>query len=377
MNTAISPENPDAASHSDSDLDCTAFVLVADQLQKQFQPSGQPAFMALNGVSFSVPKGCVFCILGPNGAGKTTLIRILTTITRASGGRARVLGLDLEKQSVAIRQQLGVLFQENHYNRYLSLWQNLELHAQLHGLSPKQYKPRAEALLQAVGLYPRRHDPIDQLSGGMQRKFALVRALLHSPSLLFLDEPTTGLDPQARREVWQTIETLRQQNTTIILTTHYLEEADRLSDRILMLKNGSVVAEGTPTQLKQAISKQNSYRILLRTPLATHYSQLFAERLAPQSDHRFQVMDDYTLHLHGPAPGTFWDLVSQVASQDLRHAGLDEADLEAVFMAMAGQQDAASFDKAATFNALSSVVKNASVVDNGSARNNHLPEAER
>lgn len=294
---------------------------------------------ALRDVSFSVPKGTVFGILGPNGAGKTTLLRILTTITRPDSGDAWIEGYDILSQVAAVRQLIGVVAQENHFDRYLSIWHNLTLHAQMHGLARPDYEQRITALLQKVGLYDRRFSLPDQLSGGMQRRIALIRALIHQPKILFLDEPTTGLDPQARLEIWRTIEQFKR-SATVILTTHYMEEADRLSDRILMLHHGQVVAEGTPQALKLTLSPTDCYELVLKTPKAKVYAETLthASRQEGSKLRHIQVFNDHRLEFEITAPEGLQEILAQVASQDLLRLGQVEAELEDVFLSIASSK---------------------------------------
>ena len=205
---------------------------------------------ALKGVSFSIKRGSLVSILGPNGAGKTTLIRILTTLARPTQGDAYVAGYSVVKEPKKVRAQIGVVPQENNLDTYLTLEENLKLQAQLHGMERAKTKERVAYWLKKMELYERRKDFPPALSGGMARKLVLARALIHNPPVLFLDEPTTGLDPHARRETWAEITTFKR-NTTVLLTTHYMEEADLLSDYIFIVDKGKIIREGTVSDLKK------------------------------------------------------------------------------------------------------------------------------
>ena len=204
---------------------------------------------ALDSFNLEVGQGSIFGLLGPNGAGKTTLIRILTTLMRQSSGDATIEGYDILQSGQEIRRIIGVVSQENSLDRYLTARENLELHARLHGMERRLYAPRIDELLALMGLSGRQKDFPDTFSGGMQRRLVIARALVHQPRVLFLDEPTTGLDPQSRRAVWEYIRSLAGK-MTIFLTTHYLEEAEQLCDRIAIMDHGKLIAIGSTQELK-------------------------------------------------------------------------------------------------------------------------------
>lgn len=250
------------------------FAVEATGLYKSFG-----SIQALNGVSLTIPQGGVFTILGPNGAGKSTLIGILTTMHPADAGTLSVLGMNPATQARQIRQRVGVVAQRNHFDTYCSIWDNLVLHARLHGFHKRDYEPRITELLHSVNLYDRRHDKIDMLSGGMQRKAALIRALIHEPKLLFLDEPTTGLDPDARQQIWAMVRALPA-DTTVILTTHYMEEAEQLSDTILLMHQGQAVRQASPEALKLAWATTNRYAWEWAEPIAEQEAQRMQATLA-------------------------------------------------------------------------------------------------
>ncbi|MDH4378315.1 MAG: ABC transporter ATP-binding protein [Vampirovibrionales bacterium] len=228
--------------------------IVVRDLSKCFK-SGNHAVQALSHVSLEAYSGQVLGILGSNGAGKTTLLNILTTVTRPDAGEAWVGGYSVLTQAEQVRQRLGVVSQDDRFDTYLTLWENLSLHAELHGMPKRQFVPRIERLLKQVDLYERRNSYVELFSGGMRRKASLIRALIHEPAILFLDEPTTGLDPVARRQVWDAILSLRV-GRTLVLTTHYMEEADQLCDTLVLMDKGQVLTSGTPTQLKQQVARQ-------------------------------------------------------------------------------------------------------------------------
>ncbi|WP_305732171.1 ABC transporter ATP-binding protein [Trichlorobacter ammonificans] len=215
---------------------------------------------ALDSFALEVNRGEIFALLGPNGAGKTTLIRIMTTLMRPDSGEVLVNGLPIGRCGREIRRQIGVVPQENSLDRYLTARENLELHARLHALEPKRARKRIDEVLELFGLAARQHDFPDTFSGGMQRRLVVARALVHDPAVLFLDEPTTGLDPQSRRAVWEYIRSLAG-DMTIFLTTHYLEEAEQLCERIAIMDHGRLIALGSSTELKARLSGGATYEI--------------------------------------------------------------------------------------------------------------------
>ena len=208
--------------------------------------------VALDGVSFEVRAGEIFGLLGPNGSGKTTMFRILSTLMLPSGGRAMICGLDVARYPNQVRREIGVVFQAPSIDVKLTAEENLRHIGHLYGLRGAVLDQRVKEMLGRVALSDRAHDNAETFSGGMQRRLEIAKGLLHRPSVLLLDEPTTGLDPGARRDLWQYLNTLREQGITIIVTTHLMEEAERC-DRLAILSEGHLVALGTPTELKHEI----------------------------------------------------------------------------------------------------------------------------
>jgi len=209
--------------------------------------------VAVAGLDLTVEEGELFSLLGPNGAGKTTTIKMLCCLLRPSGGTASILGHDVRTDPIAVKQVIGVSPQETALAPNLNAWENLGLMAGLHGIGKQRGRRRAAELLEVTGLANRAMDKVKQYSGGMQRRLSIAMALVADPQVVFLDEPTIGLDPQARRGMWDYVAGLKG-TTTIVLTTHYLEEADALADRVAVVDGGALVALGTPAGLKAKIS---------------------------------------------------------------------------------------------------------------------------
>jgi ABC-2 type transport system ATP-binding protein len=206
---------------------------------------------ALDGLSLSVPAGTIFALLGPNGAGKSTTVRILTTLSRADAGTARVAGQDVVARSGAVRRVIGCVGQRSGGDREATGRENIRLQGQLHGLRGRDLAARVDELLAQLGLEEAADRLVRTYSGGMQRRLDIAMALVHRPHVLFLDEPTTGLDPEVRMDMWREIARLtREQGLTILLTTHYLDEADRLASELAIVDRGRVVAGGAPERLK-------------------------------------------------------------------------------------------------------------------------------
>lgn len=218
---------------------------------------------AVAGASFEVQRGEVFGLLGPNGAGKTTTIRILTTLLLPTAGVAEVAGYNVVTHPGEVRRRIGLVFQEPSLDESLTARENLFFHARLYGMDPADANARIDQMLDLVELSHRASHLVKTFSGGMRRRLEVARALLHRPTVLFLDEPTTGLDPQTRARIWEYVHELRtRQGTTVLMTTHYMDEAEHC-DRIAIMDNGRIIAHDTPAQLKARIG---GYVLTLRTP---------------------------------------------------------------------------------------------------------------
>ncbi len=236
---------PSAAPHSPA--------IAVEHLTKKFGD-----FTADDDLSFTVGRDEIFGILGPNGAGKSTLIRMLTTLIRPTSGKALVMGYDVVQQTAQVRHEIGVIPQANTVDSDLTAWESLDIYGKFYGMGKEERQKRAQELLQAVGLWEWRDKPAGTYSGGMRRRLEIARGLIHRPRVFFLDEPTTGLDPQSRRVIWELLEGLRvQSDLTILICTHYMDEADRLCDRLAIVDHGKIVALGNPQELKASVPGQD------------------------------------------------------------------------------------------------------------------------
>ena len=222
-------------------------MIRADSLTRKFGD-----FTAVDAVSFEVGAGEIFAFLGPNGAGKTTTIKMLTTLLGVTSGKLEIDGLDPTRHKNEVRRRFGIVFQDPSLDQELTAWENMDLHGALYHVPRKVRRERSEALLTKFGLWDRKDSPVKEFSGGMRRRLEISRGLLHTPKILFLDEPTLGLDPQSRNQLWTHVKELNQkEGVTVFLTTHYMDEADRAASRIAIIDHGKIVALGTSKELKE------------------------------------------------------------------------------------------------------------------------------
>ena len=226
--------------------------IIAENLQRHFG-SGDDLIRAVDGVDLRIEAGEVFGFLGPNGAGKSTTVRMLTTLLRPTGGTASVAGFDVTHESDQVRRNIGVALQDAAIDPLMTGAELLQLQAVLYGLPKARHRPRARELLERVGLTAAADRRVGTYSGGMRRRLDLAMSLIHEPSVLFLDEPTTGLDPMSRIALWEEIRRLNDEGTTVLLTTQYLEEADQLAERIAIIDHGKIVRKGRPAELKSEV----------------------------------------------------------------------------------------------------------------------------
>lgn len=230
--------NDDSQNHSQS------FVITADKLTKKYGD-----FTAVDNISFEVRAGESFGLLGPNGAGKSTTMRMIGGVSQRSGGKLQIMGLDPEEHGPEVRAHLGVVPQQDNLDEELRVRDNLLVYGRYFGLPLSYLKPRADELLEFAQLTDKAKAKVDALSGGMKRRLTIARSLINEPRILLLDEPTTGLDPQARHILWDRLFRLKEAGTTLILTTHYMDEAEQLCDRLIVVDKGRIMAEGSPASL--------------------------------------------------------------------------------------------------------------------------------
>jgi ABC-2 type transport system ATP-binding protein len=285
-------------------------------------------FEAVRGVSFEVASGEVFGFLGPNGAGKTTTINMLCTLSKPSGGSAEVAGFDVAEARDDVRRQIGLVFQDPTLDGYLSARQNLELHAELYGVERKLVEPRMRQVMEMVGLWERRDTQVMTFSGGMRRRLEIARGLMHSPRVLFLDEPTIGLDPQTRASIWGYIRELqRQEEITIFMTTHYMDEAE-FCGRIAIMDNGEIVALDTPAALKEEVGAD---RVRITTDDDEAAIRALAERFDLEAGISEEAVSFFVPEGEVFVPRLFAELGVPIRSVNLSRPTLDD-----VFMSHTG-----------------------------------------
>ncbi len=291
---------------------------------------------AVNGVSFHINQGEVFGLLGPNGAGKSTIISILTTLLLPTGGRARVCGFDVVKQSRDTRRSIGLVFQETILDEDLTAFSNLDIHARLYHVPPAVSRPRVDELLALVGLQGETKTKVSSFSGGMKRRLEIARGLIHQPKVLFLDEPTIGLDPKTRRLIWDYIKKLsRETNLTILLTTHYLEEADYLCGRVAVMNEGKIAVTGTPKDLKHGLGGDLVRIRLAEVPetLLPRMQRLpFVKKVTRKEKEISLVVSN------GEANGAELIRLIHELSLDIKSFNLQEPTLEDVFLTYTGER---------------------------------------
>jgi len=287
--------------------------------------------VVLDGVDLSVPEGSVFALLGPNGAGKTTMVRILATLSAADAGEVRVAGYDVVREAMAVRSVIGVTGQFSATDTYLSAEENLLLMADLWHLTKKQGRERSLELLKLFELADVGRKPVYTFSGGMQRRLDLAMTLMGSPRIIFLDEPTAGLDPRGRRTMWDLVRSLiRNEAVTILLTTQYLEEADQLADLVAVLDDGKVVAQGTAAELKGRIPGGHALLTFMSATALDAAAKRFGDRAS-------RNYEDLTLQVAcDDSARSVQDVLSRIDVDSVQRVTLHMPDLDDVFFALTG-----------------------------------------
>ncbi|GGC65498.1 ATP-binding cassette domain-containing protein [Hoyosella rhizosphaerae] len=304
-------------------------AIQAEGMVKRYGP-----VTAVNDVNLTVPAGTVHAVLGPNGAGKTTTVRMLATLLRPTSGSAKIFGYDVVRDATAVRSLIGVTGQYASVDNDLSAYENLTIFARLVGLSRKQAKVRTDELLEEFSLTDVARRPLKNFSGGMRRRLDLAATLISKPPLIFLDEPTTGLDPRTRVDMWNTVRRLVAQGSTILLTTQYLEEADELADRITVIDRGAVVAEGTAIELKESIGR-SVFTVVVDDPEQHQRAIGIVERITCAPVNNIAAGRIATNHADASSATTVL-LALQQAGITVRELGLSRPDLNEVFFALTG-----------------------------------------
>jgi daunorubicin resistance ABC transporter ATP-binding subunit len=294
---------------------------------------------AVRGIDLDVPQGEFFGLLGPNGAGKSTTIGMLTTLVAPTGGRAWVAGHDVVRDPVAVKRRIGVVTQNNTLDMQLTVQENLEFRSRFFGLSLGAASKRAAQLIDAFGLSDRRKAMADQLSGGQARRLMIARALVHQPDVLFLDEPTAGLDPQTRVNLWDILKVLHEQGQTILLTTHYMEEAEALCDKVAVVDHGLVLADGSVDKLLADSGAQTIVTVRFAEPVPDGLGELAGLADRPGVT-KVETDGDQLRVFSGEAEGLLGDLVSIGAANGLHIRDASEAkpSLETAFLALTGRE---------------------------------------
>jgi ABC-2 type transport system ATP-binding protein len=308
-------------------------IVEIEGLQKIY--NGRQRVVAVDGIDLSVREGELFGLLGPNGAGKTTTISICTTRALPTAGRARIAGIDVVKTPALARRSIGVVPQYNTLDRACTIFENIYFHCLYFGFSRAEARQRTTQLLSQFHLTERASAYPAQLSGGLAQRVQIARAIAHRPKVLFLDEPSAGLDPQSRIAMWDAVRGLREEGITVVLTTHYMEEADELCDRVAIIDHGKILVQDTPTALKGSVGAQKLYELDLRSrenipALIEQLRQLSGVASAEPTP------DGVRLFAHG-VEGLLSEVVHEANPYGLRDLTITETSLETVFIRLTGR----------------------------------------
>ena len=309
-------------------------VIRCEQLTKRY-PEGN--ILAVDRLDLAVHRGEIFGLLGPNGAGKTTTVGMLTTLVVPTSGKAIVAGIDVVAHPALVKQVIGVVAQTNNLDRALTVWENLYYHGRFFGMSARQSREAADKFLVDFRLTERAKAEVMAISGGMAKRLQVARALLHHPSVLFLDEPTAGLDPQSRLALWEILGKLHAEGQTILLTTHYMEEADSMCNRIAIMDHGRILAMDTPKNLKESVGADHIVTISATGDLDA-FARLLREKVEGAT--AGQQLDG-TIQLHVKGTGGVLPRIVAVAEQEgfnITDLSVAEPSLEDVFIKLTGRE---------------------------------------
>ncbi|HUN33935.1 MAG TPA: ATP-binding cassette domain-containing protein, partial [Trebonia sp.] len=316
----------------------TAAAIRTEDLRKTYK-SSRGDVEAVRGIDLDIPQGEFFGLLGPNGAGKSTTIGMLTTLVYPTGGRAWVAGHDVTREPVAVKRRIGVVTQNNTLDMQLTVAENLEFRSRFFGLSKGVAATRAAQLIDAFGLGDRKNAMADQLSGGQARRLMIARSLVHQPDVLFLDEPTAGLDPQTRVNLWDILKVLHAQGQTILLTTHYMEEAEALCDRIAVVDHGKILAEGSLDELLADAGAETVVTVRYEEPVPDGLAERAGLAGRPGIT-KVEADGDQLRVFSGDPEGLLGELVEIGAANGLhiRDAAQAKPSLETAFLALTGRE---------------------------------------
>jgi daunorubicin resistance ABC transporter ATP-binding subunit len=316
----------------------SGLAIVTEDLRKTYK-SSRGDVPAVRGIDLTVGSGQFFGLLGPNGAGKSTTIGMLTTLVLPTGGRAWVAGMDVVADPVGVKRKIGVVTQNNTLDMQLTVAENLEFRSRFFGLSRREASRRAEQLLEVFGLADRRKAMSTDLSGGQAKRLLIARALVHRPDVLFLDEPTAGLDPQTRANLWDILRVLHAEGQTILLTTHYMEEAEALCEQISVIDHGEVLASGTVNELKDGAGAETVITVRYDDPVPAGLTERtsLADRLGVS---KVEADGDYVRVFTREPDGVLGELVTagSAAGLTVRDATQLKPSLETVFLTLTGRE---------------------------------------